>query len=593
MRSNLCSHHEPPHSRNRGWLRVRLLCLLVLCFLLVICPGEAYSQLSSGISGSVLSEGGDYRYTGRQYNFMKGPPSVGGVVEDTIDGVHDGAHIVNSAANFIDGVSSVGYRNDFDSQQGYLGVSAGLNPRWITGLRHEAVGYGRPRGMKLGPLFVDSLNIGSGVIYSDYEGTPFRSTKFRPSDDPWAAIVWTNFRLSAYVTNKFALTLRPFIYWLPLEGKVGFSGASGLLGLRSGFFPNTMLNTAYRTNLGPMWELSVQERFQAMMSQRTILSEPLMFSASLQDVSTYDMAGRYSFGGFAPPMINSRHQDRIALSDQLFDEDRVIYRNSALARLRGRIGSNLEANLFYGRYDLWDNEFDHQSGWNTAGALFVQNSPLIEKYLGYFVSARDGSDSLLQWMYAGMQARMGPNLMAFANGGYMWRTGGSDAFARDSWIGRVGLEQRLGPYARHGVAFGRGVTDPEFGSRYIADFARYYLAMDLSARLQLRLFYQQTDAERLDTLTASDFKSEVYGALVSMILSPTDTVTLLNSHETYDRLGGQAGWDMWSHRLSYIHQMREDMDMQMYYQYQHGDNNAAGSEPFSEHLLYFGMVKRF
>jgi hypothetical protein len=39
--------------------------------------------------------------------------------------------------------------------------------------------------------------------------------------------------------------------------------------------------------------------------------------------------------------------------------------------------------------------------------------------------------------------------------------------------------------------------------------------------------------------------------------------------------------------------MREDMDMQMYYQYQHGDNNAAGSEPFSEHLLYFGMVKRF
>ncbi|MBV6499701.1 MAG: hypothetical protein CJBNEKGG_02164 [Prosthecobacter sp.] len=524
---------------------------------------------------------------------MKGPPSAGGVVEDVIDGAHDGAHIVNSAANFIDGVSSVGFRDQFDDQNGHIGLTAGLNPRWITGMRHEAIGYGRPRGMKFGPFFVDSLNVGSGVMYSDYDGTPFRSTKFRPSDDPWSAIVWTNFRLSAYVTNKFALSVRPFIYWLPLENKVGFSGASGLFGLRTGFFPNAMLNSAYRTNIGPTWEFSLQERFHALMAQRTILSEPLMFSASLQDLSSYDTAGRYAFGGFAPPMINSRYQDRIGLNDQLFDEDRVLFRNSALARLRGRVAENLEANIFYGRYDLWNSDFDHQSGWNTAGALLVHGTPLIEKYLGYFVSSRDQTDSLLQWVYAGMQARIGPNMMAFANGGYMWRDGGDNAFSRDSWIGRAGLEQRLGPNLIHGVAFGRAVTDPEFGSRYLADFARYYLALDLSSRLQFRLFYQRTDAERLDSLTASDYKSEVYGALLSMILSPTDTLTVLNSHETYDRLGGQAGWDMWSHRLSYIHQMREDMDMQMYYQYQHGDNNAAGSEPFSEHLLYFGMIKRF
>lgn len=137
------------------------------------------------------------------------------------------------------------------------------------------------------------------------------------------------------------------------------------------------------------------------------------------------------------------------------------------------------------------------------------------------------------------------------------------------------------------------VTDPDFGTRYLADFARYYLSIDLSSRLLWRLFYQRMEGERLDTSFDADIKSEVYGSLLSMLLSPGETLSLLNSYETYERLGGDAGGAFWSHRLSYARRLSLSTYAQLYYQYQHGQNYSAGDTEFSEHLLYLGMVKRF
>lgn len=558
---------------------------------------EALAQLSNSISGSVVSNGADYSYSGRQYDPGSESSWPGLALDQALTTVRAGEDALHAGAAFINDVTRVGGWASFDDHQGTIAASASLRPA-LLGLRHRSLGAPPPWGLHMGIFVVDSLTVGAGMLYSDYSGRTLRNSRFAsmPDSDHWGSIVWTSFRLSAYVTNRFALSVRPYIYWLPLENKVGFSAASGIFGLASGFAPSSMLDAAYRINLGPLWDLSFSDRFGAIMNQRSILNEPLVLSASFQDVSSHDLAGQYAFGGFSPPTKDVRYRDRFSINDQLFDNNRVFFRNAATARLSGRIGVNTGLHFIYRRFDQWDDSFNHLAGWNTAGAVLLQSRPMIDKFVSYMASSRDDSEYLVQSLSAGVNALIGPRIRGFASGGHMWLTNGNQGgreLGRDSWIGRAGVEHLLGPRVRHGLAAGKMVTDPDFGTRYLADFARYYLAMDLSRNLLLRFYYQRVEGERLDSTEDSDLKSEVYGSLLAMTLSPADSVSILNSYETYERSGGQAGGAFWSHRLSYIHQMRMNMYAQLYYQYQHGQNYSAGDSEFSEHLLYLGMMKRF
>lgn len=575
---------------------VRSVCLLLLlswgCF-----PGLA--QIENSITGTVLSGQGDYSYSGRQYEYLNATPTVDDVITTTGAAVSNGVAAVNSAGTLIREVSSFGQRfSHVDEDSFSIGASAGIKPIWGLGVRQGLFGAVGPTQYKFGPFLIDSLSVGAGLMYSEYDGPLPRSTRFSrvaAAGDEWASILWTNFRISAYVTNRFALTLRPFIYYLPFENKIGYSGlTAGVFGFRSGINPNSSLQAAYRTRIGSLWEFSLYESFRAIMTQRALLNESLMYYAGSRDLSEYDTAGRYGFGAMAPPIDNSIRRTDFRFNDKLFDNNRIMYSNSAVARMTGTLGQDMTANFMYRRMDQWGEGLDHLGGWNSIRATLVQTRPLIQKYLSYNASTRDGSNLWLQWLSAGSIANIGPHFKAFVSGGHYWTTGGDKNFAnRNSWIGRFGIEHWMGPNLWQSVSFGRLVSDPEYGGQYLADFARYQITANLSPRVMARLYMQQAKGERVDSLTASDYSSEAYGAMLTMIVSPKDTVNFLSTHEIYDRLSGRSGWSTWTQRLSYLHYFREDMNAHMYYQYQQGENFSRGNQDFSEHLIYLGMIKRF
>jgi hypothetical protein len=344
------------------------------------------------------------------------------------------------------------------------------------------------------------------------------------------------------------------------------------------------LEMAYHVPMGT-WDLSFYDRFDAVLARASILEETIYYNATVQDMSSYDPAGRYGFGGFGIPVADARGNGNFDLSDRLFDDNQTFFRNIGGVMLNGRLAETLQASLFYRRSDLWDDGFQHKGGYNTAGAMIVQAHPMVTKYAGYTISSSDDFSTTIQWAFAGVNVALGPNLTVDTRAGYLW------ADRSDTWISQTILRHQLGPFTEHGLMFGRTVTDPDFGARYLANYVRYYLNRDLSDRVQLRLLAQYTEAERLDRRAISDYESLAVGALLSVALSPGDSVTLFNGYETYDLK--TRDWSRWTHRLSYIKALSDDTSAQFFYQFQHSNASASAGDDFTEHLVYLGVVKRF
>jgi hypothetical protein len=555
-------------------------------WLITLLSLPAWAQIGPDVDGATVADHGDYYYDGRQYDDL----TAANLLADAVDATDSVVYSVQESTAFLDRATSFGAWNTFHNGQGTVGLRADLGlGRWRPGFRHEALRHRQLRGLRLGPLYITDIYAGAGLMYSEYQGRPPRSGRFRPGDDPWAAILWTSFTVSAYITDTFALSVRPFIYWLPLEGKVGYAGPAGFLGFNPGVMPNTMLEMAYHVPLGT-WDMYFYERFDAVMAQAGILDENLFFWGSIRDYSEYDTAGRYGFGGFGVPVADARGNANFSINDRLFDEDRLLFRNTAGVTLNGHLAEDVTASFFYRRADRWDNDFDHLSGWNTAGALLVKQYLRGTLYAGYNISHLDVQDTTIQWAYAGASVALGPRLWLDGRAGYMWNEG---VRGRDSWIGQVSLEHQLGPFTWHGLSFGRRVTDPDFGARYLADYIRYVLVHDFSDRAQMRVFAQYADAERLDNIALSDYSSFVAGVLLSFAISPSDELMVLNTYETYDLNNARRDWTLWTHRLAYVRRLTDDCSAQFYYQYQHGNANILAGDDFTEHLIYLGVVKRF
>lgn len=564
-----------------------------------LTTAQSFAQALSPASDSLVSTGGDYSFYAQQYSPVTIPGTMDGAIEFSQDVIEGGTNTIAAANNFFNQVTSFGSWMTFNQGEGFLGLSGGAPLRGrLIALRHDQANLRKFGGVKLGIFLIDDLTVGIGGMYSEYSGLLPRGgggTKFKSAtvdQDPWAAMVWASMSLTTYVTNTFALSLRPSAYWLPLEGKVGYSAFNGFLGLGNGqIFPQSMLEAAYRTDLGQNWHLTLQDSLNGIMTRRTILDEGMLLGASVRDMSYFDTAGRYAFGGFSPPANNTISNDSLSLNDQFFRGGGILFRNVATASLNGNLGENTFAKFFYMRQDGWDDQFNHFTAWNRLGAMVTQTGPTLTKYAGYNSYFTDSSPIMAQWAYAGLAATLRPNLTAWASVGHLWTHGAVND--RNSTLWRAALEHQIGPSTWHGLSAGRTVTDPDFGSLYVANFYRYFVAHDLSSRVSLRVMAQRVEAEKIDVTNSGDYESDALAALISFNLGDRDTLVLFNSYEKFNSWGSQ-GWELWTHRLSYFHQFAPDLEAQLYYQYQHGETAfKAVSGDFKEHLLYLGMAKRF
>lgn len=571
------------------------------CSLLTALSLLATCNLVADPNDGSISTGGDYNFFDREYIPLSTRATFDEGIELTQSSIAGTGHTITEATNFFDQITSFGSWLSLDQGRGFLGLSGGMPLRnRLLSTRNDQLNLRKYSGVRLGIFILDDLMVGAGGIYSDYSGLLPRGgggTKFKSAlvdQDPWAAMVWARVSLTTYVTNTFALTIRPSGFWLPLEGKFGYSAFNGFLGLGNAqLMPQSILELGYQTDVWNSWKFSFHDYFMGVMERRNVLDEGMLLGANLRDMSSYDTAGRYAFGGFAPPMNGTTVNDSVSLNNNFFKGGSILFRNIAKAALSKSIGENTNASFFYMRQDGWDDQFNHFAAFNRLGAVVTHNGRHLTKYIGYnsIFSDETAPRRMAQWAYSGFKAALSPNLTAFGSVGYLWTHGGVND--RNSTLWRAAVEHNIGPHTLHGLSVGKTVTDPDFGALYVGDFARYFISHELSSRVSLRLIAQHFKGERLDLGADNDYKSNVLGGLISCNLGEKDTLVLFNSYEEFSSWGMQ-GWELLNHRLSYFHQFTPDLEGQLFYQYQHGDT-AFGTKAggFKEHLLFMGMAKRF
>ncbi len=564
--------------------------------ILVHFEASVFAQTGYGLS-SQAGYGNTYEFSRGQYSGL----SPSGALNAPLDLASSAGSSITEAENFLDRSMSFAAWRSFNSPEDG-GVGFAIRPN--VQIRNPFL-YGRRRNAgieradrlgpwmkyKLGPFYMDSIRVGAGMLYSDYQGRPFGIVPSQTGDDNFAAITWVSMRLTAFVTDRFALTLQPTVYWLPLEGDVGWGIGSPFMAFGANFVPSSLVQMAYRASLGDTWDFSVTEQFLATFLSNNLLDESFFLQANLFDMTPIDRVGRYRFGGGGVSQFDAVGRTDFAINDQLFSGDRLFFQNYLGANLFGRHGGGVRSALFYNRWDSWNNNFEGRRHWNTIGGLIIKEGPVISPYAFSQFRTMDDFNSWVGHAVVGANAKLSPSMIAYAQAGWLWADRGRRG-TYDSWLALAGFKQALGPYTEHGLEGGRSPTD-NLGTQFISDYVRYFIRQALGPNLTGGLFFQKSDLQYLGGAGQSDRELLTAGALLVANLSADTRLSFLTSYNDVDMSDIGRGWKLWTYRISLLHHFTETLQGSVLYQYQDAGAGLTVADDFTEHLLYVGMSKRF
>lgn len=547
----------------------------------------------------------DAQVTGYQGDYTYDDGSYSGITDDVINGsvsatqyVHD---TVAGATDFLNRNSSFGlWRADNHSYAiagAGLGTMANIPGLWTSnGVSLHSTGGASPDpwfGFKLGSFYVDEVYGGVGAMYSDIQGQPIYGGPGAPgSDDNWAAIIWARARFTAYITDRLAISINPSVYWLPLTNEVGWGVGSLMLGMGAVTGPTALVQMALRFPLEGGFEVGFFEEFRAIYPNVSIIRNSPYYWATLSDSSPVDYAGRYQFGGYGGShQIDSGGKSDFKLNDTIYGQEFMTFMNRASFSLRGRHGNNVYSNIYYDRLDYWDSNFDDHQGWQTIGALLIQQGPVVSPYARYELVASDHFANYYHYGVVGANMRFSPDVTAYAEAGWLSAerefTGNTN-----SWIAQAGARQRLGPYTQHGFDVGRSPVE-SFRSRYLSTYAQYYLTQQIGPSSSVMFFIQRAELDVLGDTGAVEREGTIVGVNAETHLSSNSTLSFNASYENADMASINRAYELWTYRMMYSRQFNPSVSGLIYYQYQEAGSGINALDQFSEHLLFVGMTKRF
>lgn len=547
----------------------------------------------------------DAQVTGYQGDYTYGDGSYSGVTNDVINRSVAGTQYVHDtvagATDFLNRNSSFGVWRANSHSYAIAGAGLGTTatiPGLFTsnGVTVHSTGGASPDpwfGFKLGSFYVDEVYGGAGAMYSDLQGTPIYGGYPAPnSDDNWAAIIWARARLTAYVTDRFAISLNPSVYWLPLTNEVGWGVGSFMLGMGAVTGPTSLVQMALSFPVEGGFELAFFEEFRAIYPNVSIIRNSPVYWNTLSDSSPVDFAGRYQFGGYGGAhQIDSGGRSDFALNDRLLGDEFMNFMNRASFALRGRHAGNVYSNIYYDRLDYWNHNFDNHQGWSTLGALLIQQGPVVSPYARYELVASDHFENYYHYGVLGANARFSPDLTAYAEAG--WLSGQREFTGNtNSWIAQMGARQRLGPYTHHGFDVGRNPIE-SFRSRYLSTYAQYYLTQQVGPSSSVMFFVQRAELDVLGDTGAMEREGTTVGVMAETRLSSNSTVSFNASYENADMASINRAYELWTYRLMYSRQFSPSVSGIVYYQYQEAGSGLSALDDFSEQLLFVGMTKRF
>ncbi|WP_395736483.1 hypothetical protein [Prosthecobacter sp.] len=434
------------------------------------------------------------------------------------------------------------------------------------------------------------------MIYSDYQGlSPYGGFSGVQGSDNWAAIVGLSARISFNISDRFAFTASPYVYWLPLTGQVGWAvGFPGYALFGGQIAPRALFETAYRIPIENGMELAFSDRFSAVFLQSNLLNESMLYQLNFMDTTPLDRAGRYQFGVGAVP-FDSTGNPNFSLNSRPFSSDRFLYQNQFSSVLRARLSENVYSNTYFNRYDWWNKNLDHLNAWDTFGTVIMRQGPFLSPYVMYEANIQEQTKVEYHQALVGVNANLNSNTIAYAQGGWLWSHSGAAAVNKssDTWIAQAGFRQRIGPYTVHGFDAGRMPFQGGFGgARYVSNFVRYYVSQQLGARISSNFYIEKADLTAIGQ-DKGDRQFLTAGVMTSVRLSDRSSLGLLVSYDNVVLPQINRGWQMWTYRAIYMRQFSDSVQGQIAYHYQQAGAGRSPLDHFQEHFLFIGATKRF
>jgi hypothetical protein len=332
--------------------------------------------------------------------------------------------------------------------------------------------------LKAGPFYFQALWVGTGVLYSDYNGPAV----FQPGQEPgWLSYVNLGFRLAGRITPSLYVTAQGQVIYLFRDNELGFrAGTSGA----------PLASIDYRTGWGA-WDIHAFADFRTGNMLNMFNEEAI------------ERAGRYSFG-FA-----GRYDNGLVYDPFLYT--RVGLEASTLATTDWRLTLAADRTDFF--YVGNDRRDDDHAARNHAGVLLGAEPARIRftPWASYDFYSLDSIDNIYHTFYTGGSGRLSENVVADGRAGYFLSS--NDLNGRESWLWNIGLRHRITDRTSHGVRFGQDFFMNDFTvDTVVGDFFRYYIAHEFSDRLRLQAFAQWSSGEYLSgEFDGGEFESRLYG----------------------------------------------------------------------------------
>lgn len=320
-------------------------------------------------------------------------------------------------------------------------------------------------------------------------------------------------------------------------------------------------------------------------------------AANLPSAGAIDRVGRYQFGGAyydRPASATSQVQSpRFASTGgNPINQDRMLFTNS-LGAVIGRHLTPVTRNYYYTRRDdFWTTRNFNNAGTLYTGGAYFDNigNRTIRPYIGYNYSTSDEFDTILHNAVWGSYGELSETITYAFNAGYLWTSGNLNN--QHSAIYELTLSQSIGTRFQHYVSGGRGITDPSFGERYVADYFNYGISYLLNSTTVLQgvAGYYQLDG----SFTGLADSNNTYAGLRIRQGLGRFFLSLSAVYERYEFIQAAAETDQWVYR-AIVGLPIGGVNTMAYAGYQYIDRRTSPNNTgtFTEHLLLFYVTQRF
>ena len=415
--------------------------------------------------------------------------------------------------------------------------------------------------VKAGPLYLDVLWLGAGLLWSDYNGNSLNNSVGNKGDGT-IGYVDIGLRGIVRVSDSIYISAVADLMYLPFTNRFAlrFGGSQpGLL---------TRLN--YSKTIGP-WDVLLYDEFTG---------RPSLNWFGPANVNGYDRAGRYFYGFQSTAPSNS-------------------FQNSNYVRFTNTIGASLSRLVFDNSWRLWLTG-QHMDYWQTYGFTNHQRVEHLGAALGYEGSRipfaprftydmymYGGSNTIIHQALVSLTGRLTENLNWLGRAGEYFSTGSGSKGNRFIW--NVDLRHSLSKNTTQTLGVGETVFNNNVvGQSILTRYIQYSINQRFTSQTYGNAFIQYADSET-NLLTNQTGRRTSFG--VALNYQPLD-FTRLSATVIYDKLHQNSmASDRWRYTLTATQQLGLRLTGSVFYQYE--DYQVNSPSQFSEHLIGVTLRRYF